>query len=69
MLFKDSLSSSNGNLPHSDQVVSVAGKQGLKRKGSEWAQMQRQFSPPETLHFNYVGPLIFAGLSPVVIRV
>lgn len=30
MLFKDNfLSSSNGNLPHSDQVVSVAGKEGL----------------------------------------
>lgn len=38
----DFLSSSNGNLPHSDQVVSVAGKQGLKRKGSEWAQVEWQ---------------------------
>lgn len=32
--FEDKLlSSSNGDLPHSDQVVSVASKQGLERKG------------------------------------
>lgn len=41
MLFKDNcLSSSNGNLPHSDQVVSVAGKEGLEKKRNKWAQMK-----------------------------
>lgn len=56
MLFKDFLSSSNGNLPHSDQVVSVAGKQGLKRKGSKWAQMECQFTQLKRYILNMWGP-------------
>lgn len=41
MLFKDNfLSSSNGNLPHSDQVVSVAGKEGLEKKRNKWEQVK-----------------------------
>lgn len=57
MLSKDFLSSSNGNLPHSDQVVSVAGKQGLKRKkGSEWAQMECQFTQLKCSILNMWGP-------------
>lgn len=68
MLFKDNfLSSSNGNLPHSDQVVSVAGKESLGgKKRNKWNVI---FDLSETLHFKYLEPLIFAGLSPVVIRV